>query len=203
MTKIKRPLALIGYTFFITGSVTLSMPGEYMIILLALFALFVCLHRFTRNRFTKHLVLVFVTAITAFGFINIYNAEFQKNIENISRDQKVYNGYISAITNSENSAYTVALIDENGRERYNVSVYYQKDFRLGDTVEITGKFAPFQRNRYIYSNYSDNIKGRINAESIVLKDISINTVKYNALIVKRIVLNKIESIYKLIVNIFK
>ncbi len=196
MSKIKRPLALIGYTFFITGSMTLSMPGEYTIILLALFALFTILHYLTEKKYTKHLIVVLVTALTAFCYLHTYNAIFQKNIDNLPKEKTTYNGYISAITNSESSGYTVTLVDEKGKEIHNVSVYYQKEFQLGDTVEITGKFSSLPQNKYIFSNYSDNIMGKITVDTIEGKYVDINGVKYKALTLKRAILDKINGIYK-------
>ena len=195
MSKIKRPLALIGYTFFITGSIILSMPGEYTVVLLALFALFIFIHFHTKKKFTYHLIAMLVTSVAAVVYISLYGFLFQKSIDNISTEKQKYNGYVSSITNTENTGYVITLADENGKDMYCVSVYYQMDLQLLDIVEIEGKFALFPRNRYIFANYSDNIKGRINADSIEKSEMKINSVKYKALTLRKALLDKINITY--------
>lgn len=195
MHKIKRPLAVIGFTFFITGTIVLSMPKEYTAILLALFALFVFIHFKTRKIFTKHLLLMIVTSLTAVVYINTYTHFYQRSIDNISTEKQIYTGYVKEITNPDNTGYIIALLDENNREIYNVSVYYANYFDIGDTVEISGKFKPAKRDKYIFSNYSENIKGTISADNIRNIDTEINTVKYKALTIKKALLDSASMMY--------
>ena len=195
MLKIKRPLAVIGFTFFITGTTVLSMPKEYIIVLLALFALFVFIHSRTRKIYTKHMLLMLITAISAVVYVNIYTDFYQRAVDSIPTDTQVYKGYVKEITNQENTGYIVALLDENKREIYNVSIYYANGFNIGDTVEITGKFRPAKRDKYIFANYSENIKGSIVADKIVHSDTKINTVKYIALSIKRTLIKSASELY--------
>lgn len=196
MRKIKRPLALIGYTFFITGSIVLSMPGEYTVVLLALFALLFAVHFITKREFIYHFAVVFIAAAASIIYTGLYGFLYQEQITSLPTEKQIYTGYISSVTNYDSSGYIITLIDDEGKDTYNVSVYYQSEFKLADTVKIEGKFAPFANNRYIFSNYSDNVKGRINAGKIVKTDIEINTVKYKALTIRKALLDKINTIYR-------
>ena len=195
MHKIKRPLAVIGFTFFITGTIVLSMPKEYTAILLALFALFIFTHFKTRKILTKQLLLMFVTSLIAVVYINTYTHFYQKSIDNISTEKQIYTGYVKEITNADNTGYIVALLDENNREIYNISVYYANYFDLGDVVEISGKFKPAKRDKYIFSNYSENIKGTISADNIRKIDTEISTVKYKALTIKKALIESASYLY--------
>ena len=195
MLKIKRPLAVIGFTFFITGTTVLSMPKEYTAVLLALLALFVFIHYKTRKLFTKHLLLILATSVAAVLYVNTYTCVYQKNVDSISTEKQIYTGYIKEITNPDNTGYIIALLDENNREMYNVSVYYANYFDIGDIVEIEGKFKPAKSDKYIFSNYSENIKGIISAENIRHCDVKINTVNYRALTVKKTLIESSSNLY--------
>ena len=195
MLKIKRPLAVIGFTFFITGTTVLSMPIEYTVILLALFALFVFIHFITKKKYTKHLAVMLFTAITAVFYVNVYNNIYQKNVESIQTETQKFTGYIKEIKNIDNTSYTVALLNENGREMYDVSVYYGEIYNIGDVVDITGKFKPAKRDKYIFSNYSENIKGSVSIEEISLSDIEVRTVKYKTLTLKKTLIESIDGLY--------
>ena len=195
MAEIRRPLAITGFTFFITGSIALSMPGEYTVILLALFAVFTIIHRFTVKKYTKHLVLMLASAVAAVVYISVYSHCFEQKIQSLSTEQSEYTGYINSITNNENTGYTVMLLDEQGREMYGVSIYYHGDFELGDKVKINGKFSENYNNQYIFSNYSKGILGKITAKSMELADVEINTVKYKTLTLRRELLKQAERLY--------
>jgi len=195
MNYIKRPLAVIGFTFFITGSIVLSMPGEYTAILLALFALFTFVHYKINGKYTKHLVLMLAVVVVSTAYTFTYNYFYENNIDKLSTDKQIYTGYITSITNNENTGYVVTLVDENGREMYGVSIYYGVGFEVGDVVEISGKFSRNKNNQYIFSNYSKGIKGKITADKIVMSDTEINTVKYKALTLRKILLDSAAEIY--------
>ena len=100
MAEIRRPLAITGFTFFITGSIALSMPGEYTVILLALFAVFAIIHRFTVKKYTKHLMLMLAAAVAAVVYISVYSHCFEQKIQSLSTEQSEYTGYINSITNN-------------------------------------------------------------------------------------------------------
>ena len=195
MNNIKRPVALVGFTGFITGSVVLSMPREYIIILLALFALFTIFHYCTNRKYTKHLATVFVIAVITMIYVILYSKVYVTNIEKISTDTKTYIGYINSITNSDGTGYIVTILDENNREKYAVSVYYQEGFEPGDVIEITGRFSANKNDNYIFTNYSRGIKGRISADKIELTDRQITTVKYMGLTAKASLIGNAEELY--------
>ena len=195
MFKIKRPLAVTGFTFFIAGSITLSMPREYTVILLALFALFVFVHSRTKNTHTNYLLCMLVTAVVSFAYINIFSGIWLDRIENIPADTQVYKGYISNIRNSSNTSYTLTVTDEKGREKFKADFYYHNGFDIGDTVLVTGKFRPAKNNRYTFSSYADNIKGNISAEEAVNEHIEIKTLKYRALMLRKTILESAAQIY--------
>lgn len=195
MLKIKRPLAVIGFTFFITGTTVLSMPKEYTAILLALFALFVFVHSKTRKVYTKHLLLMLITAVISSVYVNTYTYFYQKNINSISNDTQSFTAYVKEINNIENTSYTLTVLDENYREIYNVSVYYSAWMNTGDVVEVTGKFKPAKSDKYIFSNYSKDIIGSISAQEITLSEAKVNTVKYKALTIKNAIIKSAAELY--------
>ena len=195
MLKVKRPVAAIGFTFFITGSIILSMPKEYTAILLALFALFVFIHSRTRIIYTKHLLLMFVTAVIAVVYINIYGILWGVHINKISVDTQVFRGYISEINNTDNTSYIVTVTDVKGREKYKANIYYSSGFELGDIVSITGKFKSAKKDKYMYSSYADNIIGTISAEKMEAVSSDIKTIKYTALKARKALLASVDDIY--------
>ena len=195
MLKIKRPLAVTGFTFFITGTIVLSMPREYTAVLLALFALFVFIHYRTRNIYTKHLIVMLVSAVVSVIYINTYTNFYQKYVDSIPKETQTFTAYVKEINNNENTSYTLARLDANGREMYNVSIYYANWMDVGDVVYVTGKFKPAKSDKYIYSNYAQNIIGSISADKISLSDAKINTVKYSALSVKTKLLKSAKELY--------
>ncbi len=172
------------------------MPKEYTAVLLALFALFAFVHYKTRKVYTKHLMLMFLSAVLAITYINVYSAIWEKNIGNMPTDTADYIGYVSETGNSDNTFYTVTILDENLRENYKVTLYYHDGFTLGDKLSITGKFKPAKNNRYIFSSYADNILGTISADKIVLTDTDIKTINYYAVKAKKAVLDSMEVLYK-------
>ena len=171
------------------------MPVEYTVILLALFALFIFIHYKTKYKYTKYLLLMLCTAVVSGVYTNVYTHLYQKSVDKISTDTMVFSGYIKEITNADNTGYIVAVTDEKGREIYNVSIYYGDYFALGDSVEITGKFKSAKSDKYIFSNYSKNIKGTVNVDKIVQTDIEYTTVKYKGLTYKTALLESAGKLY--------
>lgn len=195
MYKIKRPVAVIGFTFFISGSIALSMPKGYSAVLLALFALFTFIHYKTRTVYTKHLAVMLVSAVVSVAYINVFGVFWQNNIDTIPKDTAEYTGYVSKINNSENTSYTVTILDSKNREDYKITLYYHDGFALGDVLSITGKFKPARNNRYVFSSYADNILGTISADEIVLKDIKPSSVDYIAVKAKKRILESMDKLY--------
>ncbi|MBQ7284065.1 MAG: ComEC/Rec2 family competence protein, partial [Oscillospiraceae bacterium] len=195
MKSIKRPLAVTGFTFFITGSLVLSMPMGYTVVLLALFALFTFIHYKTKKVFTKQLLLMLFTAVAAAVYVNTFAYFYQNRVDSIPTDKQTYTGYVSEIYNSNNTSYKVALLDEKCREIYNVSIYYHNKLQLCDVVQITGKFKPARSDKYIFSSYADNIKGSITIDDLKVIDKDVNTVKYKCLTMKGLLLKNAEELY--------
>ena len=195
MYKVKRPIGLTGFTFFISGSIALSMPKEYTAILLALFALFIFIHCRTRKVYTKYLLCIFAAAVAAFAYINIYSSIWTAKIESITTDTAVYKGYISYVNNSDNTSYTLTVVDEKGGEEFKADFYYHNGFTIGDTVSITGKFSPAKNNRYTFSLYADNIIGNISVKEAVNEDFSVVTLRYKAVLLRRILLQTAAQLY--------
>ena len=195
MYKIKRPLAVIGFAFFISGSIALSMPKEYTTVLLALFALFGFIHYSTRKVYTKHLMLMLVCAVMSVLYISVYSIVWHNKIDKISTETKVYKGYVTEINNSGNTLYTVAVLDDKNSEEFKVTLYYDNGFTVGDVLLVTGKFKPVKSNRYVFSSYADNILGTISAEEITAVSSDIKTVKYTALKAKKALLLSAEQMY--------
>ena len=71
------------------------------------------------------------TAFVAVMYVNVYTDIYQKNVESIPTENQIFKGYIKEINNPENTGYIVALLDENCREIYNISVYYSPYFDIG------------------------------------------------------------------------
>lgn len=195
MKTVKRPLAVIGFTFFITGSLVLSLSKEWTVLLLAVFAVFILIHYKTKKVFTKTLLLIFVTAFTAVCYVNTFDYFYQKTVEDIPVDKQTCIGYIKDINNPENTSYIVNLLDENYKEIYSVSIYYSGGYELGDIVQITGKFRPAKRDKYIFSNYSQNIKGSISVDEMKRFDAEVSSVKYKALTIKKRLLESAAQLF--------
>ncbi len=196
MFKMKRPLAVTGFTFFIAGSITLSMPREYTAVLLALFALFAFIHHRTRRVYTKHLLLMLISALASVVYINVYSVLWQQHIAAIPTDTAEFVGYVSEINNDDNTWYTVMLVDEKGREDFKVTLYYHNGFSLGDKLSVTGKFKPAKNNRYMFSSYADNILGTISADEIDLADVEITTAGYAGVKVKKHIIDSMTKLYR-------
>ena len=193
--KIKRPVAVVGFTFFISGSIALSMPKGYSAVLLALFALFVFIHYKTRKIYTKHLAVMFIAALVSVAYVNIYSALWQNRIDSMPQDTMEYTGYVSKINSSDNTFYTVTVLDNKNKEDYKVTLYYHDGFELGDILHLKGKFKPVKNNRYVFSSYADNIIGTISADEIVQEDIKLNNIDYIAVKAKKIILESMDKLY--------
>ena len=195
MSKVKRPLAVVGFTFFITGGIVLSLPTGRTLALLAVFALLTFIHFITKKKFTKHLLTALITAAIAIVYVNIFKYFYIQSVNSIPKENQNFIGYVSSVDNNSSTYYTVTLLNEQHREIYNVSIYYNGRLSLADVVEINGKFKPAKNDKYIFSKYSDNIKGSIQIRDLSVKKIKINTVKYNTLTLKNKLLCRINDIY--------
>ncbi len=192
---IKRPLAVIGFSFFISIALALSLPREWNIILLAVFALFTFIHNKIKKTNKNLLLLIFISTVLAVIYVNIYSLFYYKDIQNISTEERKYTGYISKILNFEESSFVCTLLDVNGNEAFDVNLYGNNELKLGDVVEVIGNFVPAKQNKYIYSNYAQNTKGSLNAKNIEIINKNIKTVNYNALKVRSYLLESISEIY--------
>ena len=197
MKTIDRPLAIIGYTFFIIASLSLSMPKEYLYILLAFLVVLGLFHYFTIKKYTKHILLVIITSFFAVAHTYTYISIYQNEIDKISTDLKEYTGYVYDINNKENTNYSIVLLDENLKETYTVSARYTNKLNIGDVVKIKGRFSSFKIDKFVYSNYAKNIKSNLYIKELYIdNDIKISTRFYNALKVKKVLLENIRQLYQ-------
>ncbi len=196
MKRIDRPLAIIGYTFFIFASLSLSMPKEYLYILLAFIVFLDIIHLHTIKRYSRYLLLIIITSFAAVIYTQIYTDIYQKNINKISNNLAQYTGYVYSINNADSTNYTIMLIDEELKETFAVSTYYKGKLDIGDIVEIKGEFTPFKRDKYLYSNYAKDIKGFVKIKSVsILENTKVKTLRYNAMMFKNKLINNIFELY--------
>lgn len=195
MKPVKRPLAVIGYTFFISGSIVLSMPKEYANILLALLLLFLIFHFCTARRYTKYILLITAVFFSSSVYIQNYTLMYENKISQIPTDKREYTGYVKSVNNADSTSYTISILDESLKEKFDVSIFYMEKLELCDIVKIYGKFSPLNRDKYIFSNYSKGTVGKITIENIEVIDEDINTFNYRFLEIKSKILSKAEKLY--------
>ncbi len=196
MKTIDRPLAIIGYTFFIIASLSLSMPKEYLYILLAFLVVLGIIHYFTIKKYTKYILLITITCFIAVIYTYTYIPLHQREIDKIPTHLKEYTGYVYEINNKENTYYNIVILDEDLKENFTVSARYTNKLNIGDVVKIKGKFSPFKADKYVYSNYAKNIKGNLYIKELKVNNhIKISSIFYNTLKVKKLLLENIRQLY--------
>ncbi|MEG0021024.1 MAG: hypothetical protein RR728_10785, partial [Oscillospiraceae bacterium] len=135
MNRIKRPLAIIGFSFLAASCFTLTVPREYVYILLALFSVFVPIHYFTAKRYTKHLLLVLAVCLISVFYTASYDEAYQFKIDSISTEKQSYTGYVVQKNSMVNPRYyTLQLVDTNNdnRETFAVKIFYTEELDVGD-----------------------------------------------------------------------
>lgn len=170
--KIRRPLFVIALSILVVIYAANTMPKSTVMFSLALFALFILIHRFTVNRHTSALVLSFVAMLAGlcylYGF-NIYMNDKTHNLE--SMENVTVTGEIKRAGNTGSAQYFDVEIDSVNDKNYSgfcVRVYYNDMFSRGDIVELTGKFKSFTaKSNYVY-NYSQDVFGYFYADEIRL-----------------------------------
>ncbi|MEG3028930.1 MAG: ComEC/Rec2 family competence protein [Oscillospiraceae bacterium] len=197
MYNVRRPLATIGFSFLAASCITLTVPREYVYILLALLALLLPIHYFTAKRYTKHLSLILAVSLIATAYTITYNDTYQEKINAISTDKQNYSGYITQRSSMVAPAsYTLQLVDTNtGKDTYAVKFFYTEELEIGDTVTVTGKFSKFKTSKYDFSAYFNNIKGNISALKVSPVDIKFSSYNRLTLAIKQKLLWKAKDLY--------
>ena len=67
-----------------------TMPGKMLYACPVLFLLFVIIHRFTKNRFTQHLLLFMLTAFITAGWFSCYNSFFERKISLFIEERLIF-----------------------------------------------------------------------------------------------------------------
>ncbi len=127
---------------------------------LALFALFIIIHRITENKYTLPLILSFVSVIAGAAYLECFNNNISSVTDYLTSAGTVtVTGEITEAGRATGTAYYVIDINTVNGENigdYNVTVYLNDTLYRGMQVKTTGKFKSFTpTSNYIYS-YSQN-----------------------------------------------
>ncbi len=168
--KIKRPLFIIALAMLVVSYMINTMPGNTFFACPVLFCIFIIIHKFTKNRYTQHLILFMLAAILAAGYLSLYNSNLKiKQVEMEAAGDTVVTGTVVDENISTSSInYTIALNSFNNEKihGFKVKVYTGHILQTGDVVKITGKYKNFTpKSNYIY-NYSEGIYGYFYADEI-------------------------------------
>ena len=168
--KGKRFLATISFSALISLYVTLKMPKNIFNVSLALFALFILIHRFTSNKFTKEMIVSFVSIVLAAVYLNAYNWNLMTKINSYNNvADTVRTGVIKEVRGEGAGRNYVVRLDDINNENirnFSVIVYTPEDFEKGDTIEMIGKYRNFSPKSNFLYNYSKSIFGYFNAYKI-------------------------------------
>lgn len=152
------------------------MPRSVLYTALASFAVFVFLHKITVDRYTKQLLLSFVSVCTALIYLSAYNNFTENRIENFSAEDSVcIVGQVETVSRTAAvPCFTVNIKEKNGEKfkNFKVNIYIDEEFESGDYITATGNFTRFspRANKSYY--YSKGIYGYFKADSIGLADSS-------------------------------
>jgi hypothetical protein len=102
--KIKRPLLIIALSVLVVINMINTLPESVFYCSLALFVLFVAVHRFTVDRYTHHLVLCLLTAIIAVGWFGVFRNNL--NIQTIDLSSKENLVVTGTVTDKDNLGYS-------------------------------------------------------------------------------------------------
>ena len=189
--KIKRPLAIIGFTFLVTCCLAIKMPKVKLILLLASFVALIAVHIFTSKRYTQQLILVFIVALMSSIYIYTYAEGYEKNINLIRQDEQVFTGIV--VDNRHYEWSNKIYIKLFGKEFKNGTVYLytSDDYEIGDVLKVTGFFKKLSLKENIEYNYSKNIIGSISVEDIRF----LRTEKSFFMKIKEKITSKVEVLY--------
>lgn len=147
-----------------------TMPGKMLYACPVLFLLFVIIHRFTKNRFTQHLLLFMLTAFITAGWFSCQNSFLERKISNMEScgDTVATDVVISENVTSSAVNYTIALdsFANSKISSFKVKLYTDNMLVPGDRVKLYGKYKSFTpTSNYIY-NFSNGIYGYYYADKI-------------------------------------
>ena len=111
--KIRRPLFIIALSILVVIYAINTMPRSTILFSLALFALFVLIHKLTRNKYTGSLMLAFASALLGVLYFEAYNNVLQTDISELSAyDSVVVTGEITEKGESSATAWYIVDIDK-------------------------------------------------------------------------------------------
>ncbi len=168
--KIKRPLFIIAMAMLVVIYMINTMPGSIFFACPVLFCIFIIIHKFTKDRYTQHLVLFMLAAILAAGYLSLYNSSLKaKQAKMEATGDTVVTGTVvdeNISTSSINYTITLNSFDNDKIHSFKVKVYTGHILQTGDVVKMYGKYKNFTpKSNYIY-NYSEGIYGYFYADEI-------------------------------------
>ncbi len=196
--KVKRFLAVVSFSILISLYIVLSMPRNIFNVSLALFAIFIIIHRSTVNRYTCEMIVSFISIIIAISYLNIYNFHLSNKISQFDNlDNIVRTGVVTdKKQQSSPIQYTIKIktIDDNKTNNFSVVITTDDVLKVGDYVTLTGKYKSFMNNNNRNYYYSKAIFGKFSCDNIELEN---STTNINNIIgeFKRNILSKIRKIY--------
>ena len=168
--KIKRPLFIVALSMLVAIYMVNSMSGSMLLICLALFVLFIAVHKLTQDRYTHHLALFLLTALVAVGWLGVYKYNLNNKIEYLKSKETF--DLTGVVTKSENVGYTnrydikILAVDDTKINGFKVQLYSDERLKPGDSIKSSAKFKSFTPKSNYLSFYSDSIFGRIESKNI-------------------------------------
>ncbi len=172
--KIRRPLFIIALSILVVIYAANTMPKSTVMFSLALFALFIFIHKFTVNRHTAALILSFVSMLAGLCYLSVYGQYIHTVTDNLqSMETITVKGEIISQGTSGASQYFDVRIDTVNDKNFpgiKARVYINDNLGRGDSVIMTGKFKSFTaKSNYIY-NYSQGVFGYFYADKTELNN---------------------------------
>ena len=154
--------------------IAITVPRSALYTTLASFAIFVFFHKITVDRYTKQLLLSFVSVCTALAYLSAYNGFIENRVEKfVAEGNASIVGCVETVSRTVAvPCFTVSIKEKNGEKfkNFKVNIYIDEEFESGDYITATGNFTKFspKTNKSYY--YSKGIYGYFKADSIRLAD---------------------------------
>jgi len=180
--KIRRPLFISALSILVVIYAANTMPKSTVMFSLALFALFIFIHKFTVNRYTAALLLSFVYMMAGLCYLSVYSQCINTITNNLQSMERVtVQGEIISRGTSGASQYFDVRIDTVNDEKFpgiKARVYNNDNLCRGDSVEMAGKFKSFTaKSNYLY-NYSQGVFGYFYADKTELNNQKVTLNKF-------------------------
>ena len=196
--KVKRFLTVVSFSALISLYVAIAMPRNIFNVSLALFIMLIIIHRATVNKYTREMVVSFISILIAISYLNIYNLSLSNKISGFDGlGNTVRTGVVTSKKHQSSPIrYTIRLKNINGKRVNNFSVDVNTDdiLRIGENVRLIGKYKSFTPNTNKSYYYSKSIFGRFSCDNIEILNTKTNLNKVISNI-RYGLLNKIREIY--------